>query len=73
MVVTELKLELRFRGKKLRGFTCKFFRSPSGFLPETCFSIASQIFGPYILAGLGLVAAGLVMDILQVCMFFQLP
>ncbi|XP_034287430.1 solute carrier family 41 member 3 isoform X3 [Pantherophis guttatus] len=65
MVVTELKLKLCFRGKKLRGFTCKFFRSPSGFLPETCFSIASQIFGPYILAGLGLVAAGLVMDILQ--------
>uniref|UniRef100_A0A8C6YGM2 Solute carrier family 41 member n=1 Tax=Naja naja TaxID=35670 RepID=A0A8C6YGM2_NAJNA len=65
MVVTELKLKLCFRGKKLRGFTCKFFRSPNGFLPETCFSITSQIFGPYILAGLGLVAAGLVMDIFQ--------
>ncbi|XP_063147753.1 solute carrier family 41 member 3 isoform X2 [Candoia aspera] len=65
MVITELKLELCFREKKLRGFTCKFVRSRRGFLPETCFSIASQIFGPYILAGLGLVAAGVVMDIVQ--------
>ncbi|XP_007425246.1 solute carrier family 41 member 1 isoform X2 [Python bivittatus] len=65
MVITKLKLELCFRGKKLRGFTCKFLRSPGGFLPETCFSIASQVFGPYILGGLGLVAAGVVMDIVH--------
>ncbi|KAH0630179.1 hypothetical protein JD844_012886 [Phrynosoma platyrhinos] len=69
MVVTQLKLELCFQGKKLRGFTCKFVRSASGFLPETSFSIASQIFGPFILAGLGMVAAGLLMDLIQVCMF----
>ncbi|XP_020670817.3 solute carrier family 41 member 3 isoform X2 [Pogona vitticeps] len=71
MVVTQLKLELCFHGKKLRGFTCKFARSASGFLPESSFSIASQIFGPFFLAGLSLVAAGLLMDIIQHWMVFK--
>ncbi|XP_062977453.1 solute carrier family 41 member 3 isoform X2 [Elgaria multicarinata webbii] len=65
MVVTQLKLKLCFQGKKLRGFTCKFVRSASGFLPETSFTIASQVLGPYVLAGLGLVTAGVLMDIVQ--------
>ncbi|KAM6343909.1 solute carrier family 41 member 3 isoform 19-T22 [Alca torda] len=65
MVVTQLQLELCFHGKKLRGFTCKLTRSASGFLPETSFSIASQIFVPFLLAGLGMVAAGLLMDVVQ--------
>lgn len=66
MVVTQLELELCFHGQKLRGFTCKLTRSASGFLPETLFSIASQIFVPFLLAGLGMVAAGLLMDVVQV-------
>uniref|UniRef100_A0A8C4XZA2 Solute carrier family 41 member n=1 Tax=Gopherus evgoodei TaxID=1825980 RepID=A0A8C4XZA2_9SAUR len=65
MVVTQLQLELCFHGKKLRGFTCKLTRSANGFLPETSFSIASQIFVPFLLAGLGMVAAGLLMDLVQ--------
>ncbi|NXU74218.1 S41A3 protein, partial [Oreotrochilus melanogaster] len=65
MVVTQLQLELCFHGKKLRGFTCKLTRSASGFLPETSLSIASQIFVPFLLAGLGMVAAGLLMDVVQ--------
>ncbi|XP_061474393.1 solute carrier family 41 member 3 isoform X4 [Rhineura floridana] len=65
MVVTQLKLKLCFQGKKLRGFTCKFIRSVSGYLPETSFSMASQILVPFIFAGLGLVTAGLLMDIIQ--------
>ncbi|NXU36223.1 S41A3 protein, partial [Drymodes brunneopygia] len=65
MVVTQLQLELCFHGKKLRGFTCKLTRSASGFLPETSFSIACQIFVPFLLAGLGMVAAGLLMDVVQ--------
>ncbi|OXB82993.1 UNVERIFIED_CONTAM: hypothetical protein H355_001336 [Colinus virginianus] len=69
MVVTQLELELCFHGQKLRGFTCKLTRSASGFLPETSFSIASQIFVPFLLAGLGMVAAGLLMDVVQVGCF----
>ncbi|XP_015284853.1 PREDICTED: solute carrier family 41 member 3 isoform X2 [Gekko japonicus] len=65
MVVTQLQLELCFRGKKLRGFTCKLTRSPHGFLPETSFSIVSQIFVPFFLAGLGLVLAGLLMEVVH--------
>ncbi|XP_048346282.1 solute carrier family 41 member 3 isoform X2 [Sphaerodactylus townsendi] len=62
MVVTQLQLELCFRGKKLRGFTCKLTRSPNGFIPETSFSILSQLFVPFFLAGVGLVVAGLLME-----------
>ncbi|XP_069062378.1 solute carrier family 41 member 3 isoform X2 [Pleurodeles waltl] len=65
MVVTQLELEFRYHGKKLRGFTCKLTRSANGFLPETCCSITSQVFLPILLAGLGMVAAGLLMDIVQ--------
>ncbi|XP_077781103.1 solute carrier family 41 member 3 isoform X2 [Podarcis muralis] len=71
MVVTQLKLELCFHGKKLRGFTCRYIRSVSGFLPETSFTIASQIFVPFILSGFGLLFAGLLIDTVQVCMGFQ--
>lgn len=66
MVVTQLELELCYHGKKLRGFTCKLTRSPHGFLPESSYIIAAQILLPYLLGGLGMVAAGIVMDIVQV-------
>ncbi|XP_034962378.1 solute carrier family 41 member 3 isoform X2 [Zootoca vivipara] len=65
MVFTQLKLELCFHGKKLRGFTCRYIRSVSGFLPESSFTLASQIFGPFILSGLGLLSAGLLIDTVQ--------
>lgn len=66
MAVTQLELELCYQGKKLRGFTCKLTRSPHGFLPESSYTIAAQVFLPYLLGGLGMVAAGIVMDIVQV-------
>lgn len=66
MVVTHLALELRFHGKKLRGFTCKLTRSAYGFLPENSWMIAAQVILPYLVSGLGMVAAGIVMDIVQV-------
>ncbi|XP_069499492.1 solute carrier family 41 member 3 isoform X2 [Ambystoma mexicanum] len=65
MVVTQLELELCFHGKKLRGFTCKLTRFPNGFVPETSCSVACQVFLPFLLAGLGMVAAGLLMDLVQ--------
>ncbi|KAK2914613.1 solute carrier family 41 member 3-like isoform X1 [Channa argus] len=65
MVVTHLALELRFQGKKLRGFTCKVTRSAYGFLPESSWTIAAQVLLPYLVSGLGMVAAGIVMDIVQ--------
>lgn len=67
MVVTQLELEFCFQGKKLRAFTCKLTKSANGFLPESSWSIATQVLLPYLVAGLGMVAAGLVMDIMQVC------
>lgn len=66
MVVTQLELELCYQGKKLRGFTCKLTRSAHGFLPESSYIIAAQVLLPYLLGGLGMVAAGIVMDIVQV-------
>ena len=66
MVVTHLALELCFQGKKLRGFTCKLTRSAHGFLPESSWIIAAQVLLPYLVSGLGMVAAGIVMDIVQV-------
>lgn len=66
MVVTQLELELCYQGTKLRGFTCKLTRSAHGFLPESSYIIAAQVFLPYLLGGLGMVAAGIVMDIIQV-------
>ncbi|XP_038552362.1 solute carrier family 41 member 1-like isoform X3 [Micropterus salmoides] len=65
MVVTHLVLELRFQGKKLRGFSCKLTRSARGFLPESSWIIAFQVLLPYLASGLGMVAAGIVMDIVQ--------
>lgn len=65
MVVTHLALELCFQGKKLRGFTCKLTRSAHGFLPESSWIIAAQVLLPYLVSGLGMVAAGIVMDIVQ--------
>ncbi|XP_008291733.1 solute carrier family 41 member 3, partial [Stegastes partitus] len=65
MVVTHLALELRFQGKKLRGFTCKLTRSAHGFLSEKSWIIAAQILLPYLVSGLGMVAAGIVMDVVQ--------
>lgn len=66
MVVTHLELELCYQGKKLRGFTCKLTRSPYGYLPESAWLIAAQILLPFLVAGLGMVAAGIVMDVVQV-------
>ncbi len=66
MVVTHLALELHFQGKKLRGFSCKLTRSARGFLPESSWIIAFQVLLPYLVSGLGMVAAGMVMDIVQV-------
>lgn len=66
MVVTHLALELRFQGKKLRGFSCKLTRSAHGFLPESSWIMAFQVLLPYLVSGLGMVAAGIVMDIVQV-------
>lgn len=66
MVVTQLELELCYQGQKLRGFTCKLTRSAHGFLPESSCLIAAQVLVPFLVAGLGMVAAGIVMDIVQV-------
>lgn len=65
VVVTHLALELRFQGNKLRGFTCRLTRLAHGFLPETSWIIAAQVLLPYLVSGLGMVAAGIVMDIVQ--------
>uniref|UniRef100_A0A8D3BYS7 Solute carrier family 41 member n=1 Tax=Scophthalmus maximus TaxID=52904 RepID=A0A8D3BYS7_SCOMX len=65
MVVTHLTLELRFQGSKLRGFTCKLTRSVHGFLPERSRTIAAQVLLPYLVSGLGMVAAGILMDTVQ--------
>ncbi|KAG7243019.1 hypothetical protein INR49_016785 [Caranx melampygus] len=65
MVVTHLALELRFQGKKLRGFTCKLTRSAHGFLSESAWVIAAQVLLPYLVSGLGMVAAGILMDVVQ--------
>ncbi|KAI9546712.1 hypothetical protein NQZ68_024610 [Dissostichus eleginoides] len=65
MVVTHLSLELRFQGKKLGGFRCKLTRSAHGLLSESSWSIAAQILLPYLVSGLGMVAAGIVMDGVQ--------
>uniref|UniRef100_A0A8V5HIK8 Solute carrier family 41 member n=1 Tax=Melopsittacus undulatus TaxID=13146 RepID=A0A8V5HIK8_MELUD len=71
MVLTNVELELCFHGQKLRGFKCKVTRLANGFLPETSFSIASQVFLPFLLSGLGMVATGLLMDTVQHWPVFQ--
>lgn len=66
MVVTRLELELRYHGKKLRGVTWKLTRSEHGFLPESSWLIAAQVIVPFLVSGLGMVSAGIVMDLIQV-------
>lgn len=66
MAVTQLELELRYEGPRLRAFTCRLTRCAHGFLPETSGQIAAQVLLPYLVAGLGMVAAGVVMDTAQV-------
>lgn len=66
MVVTELNLRLRFRGRKLRGFRCELTRSPRGVFPESVSSVTCQVVVPFLLSGLGTMAAGLVMNTVQV-------
>ncbi|KAM3621147.1 uncharacterized protein V6R79_006759 [Siganus canaliculatus] len=65
MVVTHLALELRFQGKKLRGFSCKLIRAAHVLLPESSWTIAFQVLLPFLVSGLGMVAAGIVMDNVQ--------
>lgn len=71
MVVTRLELELRYQDKKLRGVTWKLTRSPHGFLPESSWLIAAQVMVPYLISGLGLVSAGILMDLMQVRKLIQ--
>ncbi|XP_047203316.1 solute carrier family 41 member 3-like isoform X1 [Girardinichthys multiradiatus] len=71
MVVTHLVLELRFQGKKLRGFTCKLTRSAHNLLLENSWSIMKQVLLPYLVSGLGMMAAGMVMDEVQHWEVFQ--
>lgn len=66
MVVTQLSLEFRFQGKKLRGFSCELTRSPHGVLPESVLSTTCQVAIPILLSGLGMMTAGLVMNTVQV-------
>ncbi|XP_030625186.1 solute carrier family 41 member 1 isoform X3 [Chanos chanos] len=65
MAVTRLELQLCYQGKKLRGFNCKLIRSAHGFLPESSCIIAAQVLLPYLVAGLGMVASGFIMDLIQ--------
>ncbi|XP_012520560.1 PREDICTED: solute carrier family 41 member 3-like [Propithecus coquereli] len=65
MVVTQLNLEFRFQGKKLRGFSCELIRSPHGIFPESFFTIMCQVAVPLLLSGLGMLTAGLVMNTVQ--------
>uniref|UniRef100_A0A8C4Z063 Solute carrier family 41 member n=1 Tax=Gadus morhua TaxID=8049 RepID=A0A8C4Z063_GADMO len=71
MVVTRLELELCFQGRKLRGVTWKLTRSEHGFLPESSWRIAAQVLVPYLVSGLGMVSAGIVMDLIQHWEVFQ--
>nr|XP_040147106.1 solute carrier family 41 member 3 isoform X2 [Ictidomys tridecemlineatus] len=65
MVVTQLNLEFRFQGQKLRGFSCELTRSPHGVPLETPLSTACQVTVPILLSGLGMMAAGLLMNAVQ--------
>ena len=66
MVVTRLSLELCFQGGRLRGVRCKLARWPRGAPPEPAASIVGQVLVPVLLSGLGVVAAGLLMNRVQV-------
>ncbi|XP_051010864.1 solute carrier family 41 member 3 isoform X2 [Acomys russatus] len=65
MVVTQLSLEFRFQGKKLRGFSCELTRSPHGVLPESVLTTTCQVAIPILLSGLGMMTAGFVMNTVQ--------
>ncbi|XP_005383886.1 PREDICTED: solute carrier family 41 member 3 isoform X2 [Chinchilla lanigera] len=65
MVVTQLNLEFRFQGRKLRGFSCELTRSPHGVFPETVLSTTCQVTVPILLSGLGMMAAGLMVNVVQ--------
>ncbi|XP_049609986.1 solute carrier family 41 member 1 isoform X2 [Syngnathus scovelli] len=65
MAVTHLELELCYQGKKLRSVTWKLTHSEYGFLPERSWLIALQVLVPFLVSGLGLVFAGVVMDLIQ--------
>nr|XP_058934132.1 solute carrier family 41 member 3 [Kogia breviceps] len=65
MVVTQLDLEVRFQGTKLRGFRCELTRCPRGVVPETTCTIVGQVVVPVLLSGFGMVAAGLLMNTIQ--------
>lgn len=67
MVVTRLELELHYRDEKLRSVTWKLTRSEHGLLLESSWLIALQVIAPYLVSGLGMVSAGIVMDLIQVC------
>uniref|UniRef100_A0A8C9U4J1 Solute carrier family 41 member n=1 Tax=Scleropages formosus TaxID=113540 RepID=A0A8C9U4J1_SCLFO len=71
MAVTHLKLELRYEGGKLRGFICKVTRSTHSCPSESSCQIAAQVLLPYLLAGFGMVAAGMLMDTVQHWPVFQ--
>ncbi|ERE66676.1 solute carrier family 41 member 3 isoform 1 [Cricetulus griseus] len=71
MVVTQLSLEFRFQGKKLRGFSCELTRSPHGVLPESVLTTTCQVAIPILLSGLGMMTAGLVMNTVQHWAVFQ--
>ncbi|XP_078394183.1 solute carrier family 41 member 3-like, partial [Cetorhinus maximus] len=71
MAVTRIELEFWISAEKLRRFTCKLTKFPYGFWPETSLSIVSQVLLPCLVAGLGMVAAGLVMDVIQHWAVFQ--
>ncbi|XP_072454453.1 solute carrier family 41 member 3 isoform X2 [Notamacropus eugenii] len=60
MVFTQINMEFCFLGTKLRGFSCEMIRAPNGFILETFSSIIFQVLFPYLLSGMGMVAAGLV-------------
>ncbi|XP_020836813.1 solute carrier family 41 member 3 isoform X2 [Phascolarctos cinereus] len=65
MVITQINMEFRFRGKKLRGFSCEMIRAPTGFIPETFGSIICQVLFPFMFSIMGMVAAGLVANKVQ--------
>uniref|UniRef100_A0A8D0CN63 Solute carrier family 41 member n=1 Tax=Scleropages formosus TaxID=113540 RepID=A0A8D0CN63_SCLFO len=65
------RLELRYEGGKLRGFICKVTRSTHSCPSESSCQIAAQVLLPYLLAGFGMVAAGMLMDTVQHWPVFQ--
>ncbi|XP_060691298.1 solute carrier family 41 member 3-like isoform X2 [Hemiscyllium ocellatum] len=71
MVVTRVELEFWSVGNKLRRFRCRQARYPRGVWPESGSSIAAQAILPFLVSGLGLVAAGIVMDTVQHWAVFQ--